>query len=52
MTRRKMTTDTYRTEPGEWVVGASLYRTRARDQWVVNLELGRRVVTVYVERAL
>lgn len=43
--------DRYRTEPGEWTVGASLYRNKramAPHQWVLNLELGRNVRTVYV----
>lgn len=40
-----MTVDWYRAEAGEWVVGFSVYHRRGRT--VINLELGRLVVTAY-----
>lgn len=45
-----MTIDHYRTDMGEWVVGASVYTSsrRFRRQWVINLELGFWVVTIYL----
>lgn len=51
MKRPKISTDSYRTEGYEWVIGLGLYRNRARQQWVLNVELGRRVLTVCLETA-
>lgn len=45
-----MKIDHYRTERREWVLGASVYR-RAGHGWVINVELFRVVVTIYLGAA-